>query len=62
MKRYTNFILTVIASLMMVSIFKGEIITPANAISQQHFQYVWDQNAKIIEMLESIIDILENNS
>tara|TARA_B100000767_G_C19580223_1_gene456977 strand:+ start:113 stop:301 length:189 start_codon:yes stop_codon:yes gene_type:complete len=62
MKGYTNFILTVIAVLMMVSIFEIEIITPANASWQEHFEFVWNQNEKILEMLEHVIEIMESQT
>ena len=67
MDKYTKFILTVIAVALLGILFKGEIVKEANAIgtNQLHLlnpillpfhQTTWNQNEKIIRMLESHID------
>ena len=54
MNRYTNFILTVIAVLMLGILFKDNFITAAHA-QQSLWDYTWAQNEKIIDMLEGHI-------
>ena len=67
MNRYTNFILTVIAVALIGILFKGQIVKPAHALAQNRLhllnpillpfhQTTWNQNEKIIRMLESHID------
>ena len=66
-KNYTNFVLTVIAVAMIGILFKGEIVKPVHALgtNQLHLlnpilnsfhQITWNQNEKIIRMLESHIE------
>ena len=63
MNRYTNFILTVIAVAMIGILFKGEIVKPTHAAGQDRlFQYTWDQNEKIIEKLDYVIDMLKDHT
>ena len=67
MDKYTKFVLTVIAVALIGILFKGEIVKPDHAIgtNQLHLlnpillpfhQTTWNQNEKIIRMLESHID------
>jgi|TARA_B100001964_G_C14097423_1_gene537678 hypothetical protein len=59
MNRYTNFILTVIAVVLLGILFKADFNSPANAaktmnsnLIEWHFDRVHDKLDEIIEMLE----------
>ena len=59
MNRYTNFILTVIAVVLLGILFKADFNSPANAARilnpdwvEYQFEQVFDKLDEIIEMLE----------